>query len=311
MSTTILPPFPLFLDDAGKPLDRGFVYVGTAGSDPTTSPISLFWDAALTTPASQPLRTVAGYIVNNGVRSQVYSSSTLYSISVRNRNNVVQVSASTNLWRPTIVGGLVIGNSEGITMESGSNLLIEDGAVVNVGTNDGSPAIMLFADNASTEGILAPTTPAELTVGSDTRPLADITSRDASFKRVNIYGSAAPTSQADLAVLRQNLMPCMAVYQTSSTATAAWTASSAYNVNTATSNRTGSVGVYRVDCNHNFVNPYPIAIPATPSDTCSVTTVSLTPTRFQVTVYRDAVGNTDAPFHFICFGNPSATDPIS
>lgn len=310
MTTSILPPYPPFLGKNGKPLDQGNIYVGVAGSDPVTSPISLFWDADLTQPASQPLRTVAGFIVNNGTPSQVYGAPALFSISVRDRFQVVQFSSSSNPWRPTIVGGLVIGNSEGITFESGSNLLIEDGAVVNVGDNSGTPAIVLFADNASTEGIIAPTTAGELTIGENTRSIQQVVVRDAQLKAAVVYDSSAPTSQADLAGLRQNLLPCLAVYQTSSTATAAWTSASAYNCNTATSNRSAT-GVYRVDCNHNFTNPFPIAIPATPSDSCSVTTVSLTPTRFQVTVYRDTVGNVDAPFHIVVFGNPSATDPIT
>src|SRR5690348_17402831 len=76
-------PFELWLDQHGNPLDGGKIYIGTAGADPETSPITPYWDSALTIPAAQPLRTRGGVIVNNGSPAVVYVSDADYSTRVR------------------------------------------------------------------------------------------------------------------------------------------------------------------------------------------------------------------------------------
>lgn len=127
-------PYRLFTDAVGKPLDAGYVYFGAAGQNPETSPITVYWDAAGTIPAAQPLRTSAGYIVNNGQPANVYFSGA-YSEVVKDRNgvqlfadlnrntnpdgylkslNASQVTAAlgytpANINSPTISGGAVVG----------------------------------------------------------------------------------------------------------------------------------------------------------------------------------------------------------
>lgn len=76
-------PFPLWLDQAGALLDAGRVFIGVSGQDPEVSPITVYWDAALTIPAAQPLRTRGGIIVNNGAPAIVYISDADYSLRVR------------------------------------------------------------------------------------------------------------------------------------------------------------------------------------------------------------------------------------
>ena len=89
-------PFPIFSDQAGNLLDAGKVYVGTAGQDPEQSPIPVYWDAAGTLPAVQPLRTRGGLIVNNGAPAVIYVSTTDYSMRVRDSGgNQVQYAATT------------------------------------------------------------------------------------------------------------------------------------------------------------------------------------------------------------------------
>jgi hypothetical protein len=58
-------PFKTYTGLDGKPLNNGSVYFGVAGMDPITHPITVYWDASGTLPASQPLRTINGYIVND------------------------------------------------------------------------------------------------------------------------------------------------------------------------------------------------------------------------------------------------------
>lgn len=76
-------PPPLFFDQHGALLDAGSVYIGTSGADPQTSPITVYWDSALTIAATQPLRTRGGVVVNNGSPALVYIGETDYSLRVR------------------------------------------------------------------------------------------------------------------------------------------------------------------------------------------------------------------------------------
>lgn len=62
---SIQPAYPIFTDLDGQPLENGYVWVGTANLDPQTNPINVYWDAALTLPAAQPIRPLAGYPVNS------------------------------------------------------------------------------------------------------------------------------------------------------------------------------------------------------------------------------------------------------
>lgn len=77
-------PLPLFLDLRGALLDAGYIYVGTAGDDPETNQIQLYWDFEGTIEAEQPLRTRGGYIVDNvGAPSMVFIGDTDYSMVIR------------------------------------------------------------------------------------------------------------------------------------------------------------------------------------------------------------------------------------
>lgn len=83
MTQRIGNPFPIFLDRQGLPLDGGNIYIGTAGADPETSPVDCFWDAALTLPATQPIRTLGGQVVNGSTPAFIYIEETNYSIRAR------------------------------------------------------------------------------------------------------------------------------------------------------------------------------------------------------------------------------------
>ena len=80
---SIQPAYPIFTDTAGQPLDNGYIWIGTVNLAPQTNPISIYWDAALTQTAAQPLRTSGGYIVNSGTPAVIYVDSD-YSILVQN-----------------------------------------------------------------------------------------------------------------------------------------------------------------------------------------------------------------------------------
>src|SRR3990167_4189232 len=93
--------YPQFTDSSGTPLESGFIYVGEANKNPETNPISVYWDAAGTQPAAQPLRTSGGYIVRNGSPSMVFINNDC-SISVKDKkNNLVYYAASTVAYSQT------------------------------------------------------------------------------------------------------------------------------------------------------------------------------------------------------------------
>lgn len=83
MAITIASAFPLFTDASGDPLDNGYIYIGTANQNPQTNPISVYWDSALTIPASQPIRTSGGYPYRNGTPANLYITGGNYSLTVR------------------------------------------------------------------------------------------------------------------------------------------------------------------------------------------------------------------------------------
>ena len=89
---SIQPPFPIFTDTDGSPLENGYVWLGTANQDPQANPITAYWDAALTITAAQPIRTSGGYPSRSGTPARLYVNSD-YSIRVMNRNGSVVYSA--------------------------------------------------------------------------------------------------------------------------------------------------------------------------------------------------------------------------
>jgi hypothetical protein len=62
--------------------------IGTVNLNPVTNPIAVFFDAALTIAAVQPIRTSGGYPVYQGTPSRIYAASD-YSIEVQDKNGTV------------------------------------------------------------------------------------------------------------------------------------------------------------------------------------------------------------------------------
>ena len=84
----INPPFQVFTDLDGEPLEAGFIYIGEENENPVTNPIEVFWDSDGAYPAAQPIRTLAGYMINNGTIANIYFNNLPnenFSISVYNK----------------------------------------------------------------------------------------------------------------------------------------------------------------------------------------------------------------------------------
>lgn len=120
-------PFPFFTDKNGNALDAGFIYIGTAGLDPRTNPITVYQDAANTTTWAQPLRTIAGYPAYQGAVSNFYTTAATYSIIVASSkgevmfrdlnassSSLAKALASTNVNE----GAALVGTSRSSTVEA-------------------------------------------------------------------------------------------------------------------------------------------------------------------------------------------------
>lgn len=80
-------PFDYFADNNGDALNEGYVWIGEPNKDPRQFPVSVYFDAALTIPAAQPLRTNAGYIVRANTPTTLYISGN-YSVLVETKTHL-------------------------------------------------------------------------------------------------------------------------------------------------------------------------------------------------------------------------------
>lgn len=126
---TIAPPYPLFTDIDGTPLDNGYVYIGQPYLDPQTNPITVYWDAALTIPAAQPLRTLNGYFTYNGTPANAYLGSD-YSMRINNKNNAF-IYSFPSASAPTIPGSFTVDRFSGDGIQSTFILSVVPGTTLN------------------------------------------------------------------------------------------------------------------------------------------------------------------------------------
>jgi hypothetical protein len=97
MALATVAPLPQYFDLDGDPLDGGRLYFGAANQNPLTNPATVYWDAAATIPAAQPVRTVNGYTARNGTPALLYATAD-YSVLVQDRRgrNVVYAANSAD-----------------------------------------------------------------------------------------------------------------------------------------------------------------------------------------------------------------------
>lgn len=91
---SVNPPFPIFTDSDGQPLEDGYIWIGKANLDPQSNPIFTYWDSGLTQLAGQPVRTLNGYPSNNGTPARIFVDSD-YSIRVLNKKGSLVYSSPT------------------------------------------------------------------------------------------------------------------------------------------------------------------------------------------------------------------------
>jgi hypothetical protein len=120
---SIQPTYPIFTDIDGQPLEDGYVWIGVANLAPIVNPITVYWDAALTIPAAQPIRTRGGYPMNSGTPARLYVNSD-YSIQVQNKNGSVVYSAPTATERYSNIVVSGIDASEVSFLQAGTGAVV-------------------------------------------------------------------------------------------------------------------------------------------------------------------------------------------
>jgi len=169
---SIQPTYPIFTDIDGQPLEDGYVWIGVANLAPIVNPITVYWDAALTIPAAQPIRTRGGYPINSGTPVRLYVNSD-YSIQVQNRNGSVVYSAptATERYSDVVVSGV---NAEDVIYDPpftnavatnveaklAQTVSIQDFGAVGDGVTDDTAEIQAAIDAVSAAGggtVLVPT----------------------------------------------------------------------------------------------------------------------------------------------------------
>ncbi len=87
MAFAITPPYDVYQDTDGKPLEDAYIYIGVAGLNPETNLITPYWDLGDgdRVEAEQPIRTIGGFPALNGSPGRLYVEEGDYSILVRDK----------------------------------------------------------------------------------------------------------------------------------------------------------------------------------------------------------------------------------
>jgi hypothetical protein len=131
MSNRVSTPFPIYNDTDGTPLDAGFIFIGEKGKNPTVSPIAIFYDAALTMPAENPLRTRNGYVVRNGAPREVFTADPIVSILVQNKQKIDIWNAAFINLNPGITPDAVIDPATGDSQADINAKILKKGENLN------------------------------------------------------------------------------------------------------------------------------------------------------------------------------------
>ena len=138
-------PYDQYFDTDGSPLDDGMIYIGSAGINPLTSPIPVFWDADGFIPAAQPIRTRNGFPYRSGSPARIYIDAADYSILVKNKAGALIYSAlnATSLADSEKVGYV---NGDGVSTNVQNGMVRQFSSVKSIfgktGDNGGEQATL-------------------------------------------------------------------------------------------------------------------------------------------------------------------------
>jgi len=164
-----LNPFEFFTETDGSPLDGGRVYIGTVNQNPKTSPITVYFDSAMTIPAPQPLQTVGGRIVKNGAAASIYSNAASFSLLVENsKSQQVSYNAAVESDAADLRSDLALSSGASMIgfLQSGTGAIartiqakerdlvsVKDFGATGDGSTDDSTALNVAATAAKAAGV--------------------------------------------------------------------------------------------------------------------------------------------------------------
>lgn len=191
---SIQPTFPTFADVNGQPLDNGYIWLGAANLDPQTNPVQVYWDAALTIAAPQPIRTLNGYPSRSGAPGRLYVNSD-YSIRVQNSKGSLVYSAQQVterygniinadgvIYDPPFTGGV----QTNVEAKLAQTVSVKDFGAVGDGVTDDTVAIQAAITAAAGGKLIFPTAPYKFTT-----PLS-IQNIDVDFQGSSLFYAGAP-----------------------------------------------------------------------------------------------------------------------
>lgn len=181
---SVQPTFPIFTEADGQPLENGYIWIGTANLDPQVNQIAVYWDAALTQPAAQPIRTINGYPAKSGSPGRLYVNSD-YSIRVQNKNGSAIYSAPelTERYSSELITFLQAGTGAVDTTVQAKlreTVSVKDFGAVGDGVTDDTASIIAALNYANGQEVYFPSG-----VYRITSPLSTTTS-----SRIKIRGAA-------------------------------------------------------------------------------------------------------------------------
>ena len=155
---SIQVPFPVFQDRDGQPLDNGYVWLGTSSLNPQTNPVVAYYDSALTIVATQPLRTLNGFISRAGSPAQVYVDAVNFSILVQDSKGTTVFSVPEGTGISPNASGVVYdpaGTGAVATTVQGKlreRLSVKDFGATGDGSTDDQAAIQLAITAGKAQG---------------------------------------------------------------------------------------------------------------------------------------------------------------
>lgn len=196
MTQSVQAPLPLYLGLDGQRLQDGYLYFGVADLNPETNPVIMYWDAALTQPAGQPIRTINGMPSRNGTPAMLYTN-TDHSITIRDSagrlvlyvRNSLEFTIEGQLANASIAnfGAGMVGYNPALSY--GTNTV---GAALNDAEDQLARFLTPYRYGAVGDG-----------VADDTQPLVDAIAAAATLNLpLQIYGRFRYTSQLTLSTAR-------------------------------------------------------------------------------------------------------------
>lgn len=149
-----LNPIPQYFDLDGSPLDGGKLYFGVVNANPETSPITVYWDAAGTQPAAQPVRTLNGFPVRSGSPAVIYADVD-YSLTVRDKKGrlVLYAKSSADFGNASTIQAAIDALSASIDKRFAEYVNITDPAFGAVSGQDAAAAMQAASDYCTSKDI--------------------------------------------------------------------------------------------------------------------------------------------------------------